>query len=431
MADIVKVDKEAGNSMLAIVSASDKSNLTEIQQNNVARAFSTGAYDMACEYIWKISMSKIKESMANLGTDFIADMLNRTDIQSYMSVDSILTDYSAIELAERLGMINTLGAMELHSAYELVHYFFSSKAQEEGTSLNQFQTIQIISACVNHILNVKDLKADSKILDLRTDFLQKDFTRDDPLLQTLSNSHLYYVRTFITILINAIRSSTGAELTHAVHNFLTLLPLVWGKIKSSDKWNIGQFYAEMEDAGKEEAYKGVMKALIKVNGFDYVPETLRSRTFINAANNLINVHFNFNNFYFEGAAIKSLASLGTSIPNPAFNVCVKAYLLCFIGNTYGISFASAPIAEEQLTKLTQEDWKKYFDEVLPYDEEMIGSIYGTKPVDRFSSLIQELHLNEIDINNDFSQKMIAAVFHRSYATVDDLRHAMLKEIKKD
>lgn len=430
MLEITKVDEKAGNSMLAIVGASDKNNLTETQQYNVARAFSTGAYDMVCEYVWKISMSKIKESMANLGTDFIADMLNRTDIQSYMSVDSILTDYNAIELAERLGMINTLGAMELHSAYSLVHYFFSSKAQEEGSTLNQAQTMQIISACVNHILNVKDLKADSKILDLRMDILQRDFAQNDTLFQTLSNSQLYYVRTFITILVNAIRNSTGAELTHSVNNFITLLPLVWARIKTSDKWNIGQFYAEMEDVGKEEAYKGVMKALIKVKGFDYVPETLRSRTFINAANNLINVHFDFNNFYLEEAAIKALASLGTSIPNPAFNVCVKAYLLCYIGNKYGISFGAAPIAEEQLSKLTPEDWKRYLDEILPYDSGMMDAISGTGPIDRFSVLIKDQNITEIELENDMSHKLVASIFHRSYQAVEETLHEMKKALMK-
>lgn len=84
-----------------------------------------------------------------------------------------------------------------------------------------------------------------------------------------------------------------------------------------------------------------------------------------------------------------MASLGTSIPNPAFNVCVKAYLLCFIGNQYGVSFGAAPIAGEQLSKLTPEDWKRYLDEILPYDSGMMDAISGTGPIGRFSVLIIE------------------------------------------
>lgn len=86
---------------------------------------------------------------------------------------------------------------------------------------------------------------------------------------------------------------------------------------SDDKYPIGFAYAEVVNDGNEKVSSVLKSLLLKVKGFDYVPENLRSNTFINAAKNVISVHYSTNNFYNEPASIRNLASLGTIIPTPA------------------------------------------------------------------------------------------------------------------
>ena len=54
-------------------------NLTVKQQEHIVGAFQMGAYDMAAEYAWKKAVSKLRNSLASLGMDFIAEFVQRDD----------------------------------------------------------------------------------------------------------------------------------------------------------------------------------------------------------------------------------------------------------------------------------------------------------------------------------------------------------------
>ena len=78
----------------------------------------------------------------------------------------------------------------------------------------------------------------------------------------------------------------------------------------------------------------------KFGGFDYVPESLRSATFTRAAKEVLAAHESYQNFYNEPAPMQALASLGSTIPAPAFPLCMKATLSVVLGNQYGHTLAA-------------------------------------------------------------------------------------------
>lgn len=98
-------------------------NLTVKQQEHIVGAFQMGAYDMAAEYAWKKAVSKLRNSLASLGMDFIAEFVQRDDIDDYTPIENVLTERATIDLAERLGVINSTGALHLRQAQELVNHF--------------------------------------------------------------------------------------------------------------------------------------------------------------------------------------------------------------------------------------------------------------------------------------------------------------------
>src|SRR5690242_18967145 len=113
-----------------------------------------------------------------------------------------------------------------------------------------------------------------------------------------------------------VKTVNGAPLEHTLGNVSIILPQLWRFLYKPDKWEVGRAYAEVHAAGRRTAAAGLRKALLKVHGFDFVPEDVRSRTFIATASRLQEVHFAGNNFYNEPAPMKALASLGTVIPTP-------------------------------------------------------------------------------------------------------------------
>ena len=195
------------------------------------------------------------------------------------------------------------------------------------------------------------------------------------------------------------------------------IPLVWDVLVESDKWNVGFLYRDVSANGKEAASAGVKKTLSKVRGFDFVPETLRSETFIAAAHKLIDVHFEYNNFYNEPNAAKALANLGTVIPEPAFTVCMEAYILTYIGNTYSYAYGAADICEEQLSHIDEEHWTKFFNEIFPHNSNLLYELSKPKPVKRFSTLLQNLGKTNLELNNKTSRDLYKCILYGQVSAI--------------
>ena len=81
-----------------------------------------------------------------------------------------------------------------------------------------------------------------------------------------------------------------------------------------------------------------------------MPENLRSVTFKKAAAAVIETHFEFNNFYNEPSVVRKLASLGSTIPLPAFIDCIQAYLAVYLGNSYGVSNIAASNCRRKIVR---------------------------------------------------------------------------------
>lgn len=366
-------------------------NLTVKQQEHIVAAFQAQAYDMAAEYAWKKAMVKLKETLSTLGMEFIGELLHRDDINEFTSIDSVLTDYATIQLAEQLGVIGKTASIKLRHAQELISHFFSSQAS--GEEFDALDAASIIKSSVQYILGEQDISIAVEFSQFRDRLLSETLKLDDLQVNQIINSPLFYLRTVCSILTTSIKSDKGATLEHALGNINLILPAIWDNLSESDKWNIGETYRDVVASGNTIAATGMKSALTKVKGFDFVPESLRSSTFKTAARNLIEVHFAFNNFYNEPKAINSLANLGTIIPAPALVECMQAYLLVYLGNFYGTSTIAADIAERELSKIGNERWYYYFSKVIHNDNVILNNIYTNAHVSRFSRLLKS---NKLD-----------------------------------
>ena len=135
-----------------------------------------------------------------------------------------------------------------------------------------------------------------------------------------------------------------------------IIPKIWPNLKHPEKWQFGRAYSELFTDGQTKASSGLKKVLLKVKGFDFVPEDLRSTSFIKVANELLVAHEGMNNFYNEPAVIRTLNNMGSVIPIPAFPICMTATLCVRMGNTYGVSNAAQGYATEVLKRTTYDRW---------------------------------------------------------------------------
>jgi hypothetical protein len=145
-----------------------------------------------------------------------------------------------------------------------------------------------------------------------------------------------------------------------------------------------------------------------VNGFDFVPESLRSETFRAAARAVIGAHVAWDNFCNEKNPMETLARLGSSVPGPALADCFTAALCVRLGNRYGVSRAAQPAAERFLRLFRPSQWQYYVNKVLTGDRRVLEKLaYDDAPLERWQELVSEYSLADLKLEPRIA-KMVTA-----------------------
>jgi len=404
--------------------------LTVKQKNDIALAFESQAYDMGAEYTWRRSMIRLKSTLKSLGMSFIGEMLGDEEIDEFSNIEMVLNDYNAISLAEHLGAISATGALKLRQALEIITHYLSDKAEKDGEELSMVDAAQIVSTCVRYILGDAEISIAIEFSELRKRLMTETISLDDPQIVQLLESPAFYLKTVISVLVSAVKNEKGAGQEHAVGNLSNLIQPMWPHIAEKDRWQIGNAYRDVTAAGNINAAKGLKNALLKVRGFDYVPENLRSTTFKKAAKSVIEAHFGINNFYTEGPLVSNLSKLGSSIPAPAFIECVQAYLCVFVGNPWGYAFAAVPVAERELKKIPIDRWAYYFGKVIQNDEVILPKLLSAKPRERMSTFVAGV-LGDLVENENLTgdnRKLLEALTKNDVERISAIADKMYKKL---
>lgn len=422
--DGVNLPSPQSSPVKSLVGYANKNIISERQQNQIVSAFDFGAYDMGAEYAWRFTMSTLKEKISSLGMKFVGEMLGRDDIGEFSSPESVLTDYDAISLADQLGIVNKTGALKLRHAQETLNHFFSKDCDE---SLSQIDALVIVESSIKYVLGQKDVSVALEFNEFRKRLQEESMPQDDAQIQMLVNSQLFYVRTVLNVLLSNAKTAKSATLEHSLANLNVILPLVWDKVAEKDKWNVGMTYRDVVTDGNDKAAIGMKRALMKVKGFDFVPESLRSNTFKKAAQAVIDTHFAFNNFYNEPAVVRNLSKLGSVIPSPALQECMDAYLVVYLGNSYGVSHEAAPIAEKELLAISPDRWELFFNQIIAKDEIFLFNIYTENQIQRFAKLLEEIGEEHFqNLNGD--GKLIYETITKNKKRYNEIRAAFLKRL---
>jgi len=402
--------------------------LSTSEQTKIVQAFDFNSYDMASEFVWRRTMSKLKNTLSSLGMAFIGEMLNREDINDLSPIETVLTDYDAIRLAESLGVISQTGAMKLRHAFESIVHFSNPKTTDE---LDCIEALSIIKNSVQFVLGDESTYVPLDFKQIRDRLTSVPIDLTDPQVQQLISSPTFYISTALRVILSAIKMFDDARLENTLANLNSILPFIWERVTEEDRFLVGRTYAQVSSIGKTTAIAGLKNALIKVKGFDYVPENLRSGTYNKIAQAVIDAHFSFSNYYAEPAPTRRLSQLGTSIPRSALPKCIQALLCVYLGNRYGFSFEAAPIAEAQLKSITQDRWQYYFDKVLHSDEIILYKLLDNNPRQRFYQLLDSMGLCSIIPQHPLVNKLFhAACTGRNDAAIEQAVLAMLQKMGK-
>lgn len=371
------------------------------ESRSIVRAFEDEDYEMMSSFVWSKAAAALKTQIATLGMDFVGEMLDRADIDEDSDPVTSIRDHEAVRLAEELGMADATETLRLRHAIDLVNHFAKPRgADDPDHSMHREEAISILRACIKSVLGLPRIEVAFQFREFRNRLESESFSSADPLVQNYANAPYFFRRTTLTVLLSLLKSAQGAHLEHVIGNVNLFLPAFWEHLKQPERWTTGRAYAELYAAGMQKAAVGLRNALQAVRGFDYVPETLRSTTFVAAAQKVIETHFAMNNFYNEPEPMRVLSQLGSTIPKPAFPVCMTASLCVQLGNEWGHCWDAEKYSLAVLKDLRKEQWTYFLNECLPSDTTIVSKLaYGGKPVTRWRSLVKDLELDGLEISS--------------------------------
>ncbi len=397
MNQIVLYQESAG--VVAIPETNDVATLMSFNRslsnndaNKIVKAFDNGLYDMAVEYIWSRTISTLKKNIMKFGEEFVAEMLDRPDISS---VDDI-SEYEVITLSSDLGFINQTAKIEFMQFSEIIQHYMSNEDPDEEFPLTKVS--DIVRSCVKHVLGFERVEYEISFVSFRNRLRTEYIVEGHEIYTQLKLAPYFYKRTVFKTMMNLAKTTKdSAEREIILNNMITIFVEIWSALSSEEKWVIGRSYAQCLSDGDNKLLIALKSVLLKVKGFDYVPENLRSNTYIIAAKDLLSAHQGMNNFYNEPSKAKYLAQMGNSIPAPAFGNCMTAVLACKLGNNYGISWDAQTYLDEMLQTVSKDRWSYYLSSVLPYDRVILYKLCVDITVDRWIELVEKYSLKEIDI----------------------------------
>lgn len=385
--------------------------LSNRDKTHIAKGFENGAYEMTMIYVWTKAMVALKRDLAKVGMSFLGELLGKGDFDDDTNPTVAISHDEAIMLAQQLGVVTATEALRLRHAHEQLSHFLDIDGNDinENESMDEGEAIAGLKACVKNILGKQKVEVSTQFADFRISLERKIFNSEDSEIQNLKISPYFFRKITLGILLNLARQSKGAQLENALANLNVVLPLIWPSIRDAEKFMVGNAYSVAYSDGAQMASAGLKSALLKVKGFDYVPENVRSHTFIKVAEKIIEAHEALNNYYNEPAPVRELRALGSTIPIPAFPACAAAILCVRLGNSYGFSAAAQTEAELIFKTFTNERWTYYLNECLPTDSRIINKLFYEKPRSRFMALAKEFNFGLLDLEGRPKRLVEAAI----------------------
>lgn len=394
--------------------------LSQRDKRQIIQAFQAENYEIVVSYVWAKAMGALKRELATIGMKFLGEMLNRPELNEEDEVLYSITDKEALRLAEELGIVSSTEALRLRHIQELLAHLSNLDAHEidiEDAHLSELEAINFLKVCVKNILGKPRIEVATKFIEFRDALESGVLKGDESLIFTLLESPYFFQKLTVSILMSVVKKSSGAKLEKALANVNTILPLIWRQLSDTEKWQVGYTYRDVYTEGQTTAASGLKQALLKVKGFDYVPESLRSDTFCKAAEAVIKAHEGMNNFYNEEQPMRTLMKLGSSIPPPAFSICASAIISVRLGNYYGVSFSARPLADKMLDDFTLDRWEYYLNVCFPGDIRVLQKLIEKRPRNIWCSIVQKYKLVDLNLKNKHISTLVKASFQNKEISI--------------
>lgn len=346
-------------------------------------AIEVGLNDAAINYIWNLATYDLQRKVIAYGIDYFADAIN-WDGKTLRTIEDLreIKDYQLISGAFSLGIISSEAHFFLEQCREIRNNF--STAHFPLGNLDKFETFNFIKNCIKYVLTF-DLPAPGlQIKDLISNLSAEKLNNRDEIITIIEHqSPKIHGPILHNLFSNFIKQDCNPNLKY---NIKLIAPYLWKLVSDEIKSNIAAKFSSLRDIKGQDAANEALAFLKLVEGIEYIPESFKEIIFKKHAQLFIDAHYEWNNFYNEPKYAKDLLSLGKDVPLSAIYTYIKAIMLSFIGNTYGISTDAQSYNKTMISNLSQTGIRTIF-KILDTDIDIIRDLSSMKPIHRLYELM--------------------------------------------
>lgn len=342
--------------------------------------------DSAINYIWNLTIFDLYKKIEKYGIDYFASAIN-WDGKPLKKLDDLqeVKDYQVIDGAYALGILPDEAQFFLQQCREIRNKF--SAAHYPMGELDKFETMNFIKNCIKYVLTY-DLPAPGiQIKDLINSLSQEKLNKGEEISFIIENqSKRIHGAILHNLFNNFIKQDCNANLKY---NIKLIAPKLWEIVDEEVKSSIASKFTSLKDIKGQDEANEALAFLKLVDGVSYIPEGYRDIIFAKHARLLIDAHFGMNNFYNEPGYARDLASLGYDVPSSAVQAYVKAIVLSFIGNYYGISNNAQSYNADMISNLSQSGVRALF-RIISKDNQVVRELTSISPAGRLKVMMELL-----------------------------------------
>lgn len=314
-------------------------------------ASSVGLFDGAIIYVWNCVITELRSRVSSFGMEMIAQISGSSKPDNFLDK---IQDVDLIDLCYQLNIIDEQGHFYLQQCREIRNH--ASIAHPSNIDIDDRELINFISRCckyglseitistgidiksLNAILSIED---NSESLDHFVSILNTTFRSQQTLIYQILYSNYIDPSKTSTVRANALRIAKSAS------NVLSDNPEIIVELLEKHQSNLL--------SGSKDKRINSTNFIEAIGQLNSLSDVEKISAFRKAINHLRTAHYGMNNFYNEPPFAERLQELSekiTPIPEPIIEKYVEVNLECYVGNSYGVSWAAIGFCEKMLKNLT-------------------------------------------------------------------------------
>ncbi len=354
------------------------------------KALEAGLFDAGVNYTWDLVVNDLRLKVEAYGIDIF---LSVEDGLTYHATGATLQDrwreigdHRLLAGCLKLNLISRTAYRHLSFWLSVRNHESAAHPIDEEEELDLHTAVACVRDAARFVLcqdlpmpgfNLKNL-ADN----LKTRDLSRDAAEIHEQVKNLTSGQCdSAVGMMVSLFVG------GTPMTKS--NVLLLIKPVWQRASDEVKRKAGEKYAKLSAEGESSAKAEVFAILTVVDGVGNIPTSLRRAMFQKASKDLIDAHFNWDNFANEIPPARQLAELGVDCPDDALDVFCAAFLVSFVGNFYGPSIGAQAHLQSLKQRFTLRHWTGIIQAARESDE-VQSEIFHSQPYKRLQVLCSEM-----------------------------------------